>query len=259
MIKYSNIACVADRTIRAEEILIKLQKKFGITKIVPDCAEEYDALIVLGGDGFMLRTLHQYMHLNIPFFGMNTGNFGFLLNVFKDDDIIHRIENSIATIINPLKMTFSGQPNQAKLAINEVSIIRSSTQAAKLKVIINETVRIEELICDGIIVSTPAGSTAYNFSVGGAIVPLGSNILSLTAISPFRPRRWKGALLSHNTKIRIETLEAKKRPVNAYADYLESNNVNSVTIAEDQTSPITILFDSDHSLEDRITREQFES
>jgi len=255
--KYSSIACVADNTIKAQKVLKFLLAKYNITELPPKPKD--DLIIVLGGDGFMLHTLHKYMSYNIPFFGMNVGNVGFLLNEFNHEDLLLRIKKSKPTIIHPLKMeavTTKGEIEK-RLAINEVSLMRSTNQAAKIRISVNDSVQILELVSDGVMVATPAGSSAYNFSVGGSIIPLGSNILALTPISPFRPRRWSGALLPHNATIKLEILEFDKRPVNAVADFLDVTDVSCVTIEEDRDSRIKLLFDEDHSLEERIIKEQF--
>lgn len=256
---YSKIGCIADNSEIAKAALENLIKIYNLSDFSTDNIHNYDCLIVLGGDGFMLHTLHKLMHLNIPFFGMNVGNVGFLLNKYNHDNFIERVNTSQKTIIHPLKMKaqlIDGKIHE-ELAINEVSLIRSSTQAAKLKISVNGAIRLEELVCDGAMVSTAAGSSAYNYSVGGPIIPIGSNILALTPISPFRPRRWRGALLPHNAVVTIDVLEYQKRTVSAVADFTEVKNVVSVEVTEDKERSITLLFDPDHSLEERLTKEQF--
>lgn len=256
---YKNIACIADNTVRAQKSLKWITENTGIKHIDEIKRDSNpDVIIVLGGDGFMLHSLHKYIDLNVPFYGMNVGNVGFLLNGYKEEDIITRITNARPTIIHPLQMnaTLCDGSNKVSTAINEVSLFRASNQAAKIRISVNNSVRLQELVCDGVLVATPAGSSAYNFSVGGSIVPLESKILSLSPISPFRPRRWEGALLPHNAEIIFDIIDSAKRPVNAVSDFIESNNIKSVRIKEDSRA-ITLLFDADHSLEERILREQF--
>jgi NAD+ kinase len=215
--------------------------------------------VVLGGDGFMLRILHEYMHLNIPFFGINCGTVGFLMNEIKPENLLKRINATTCTNIHPLSMNavdVNGE-NINALAINEIYLFRQSNQIIKIKVIIDNITRIENLSADGVIVSTSAGSSAYNCAVGGPILPIGSNILSLYAISPFRPRKWRGALLPHNVKIEFIASEYHKRPVNIVADFNEFKNIVSAKVVEDTSINIMLLFDAGHGLEDRIIREQF--
>ncbi len=219
-----------------------------------------DAFIVLGGDGFMLHTLHHYVQHTIPFYGVNCGTVGFLMNEKRDATaILEHIKNATATVINPLRMeatTKSGELKKA-IAFNEVSLLRASGQAAKICIQIDGVVHMEELVCDGVLVATPAGSSAYNFSAGGPIIPLKSDVLALTPISPFRPRRWHGALLPANVTVRCEILKSHKRVVNAVADYQEYADVTHVDIFQDDTVSAQLLFDPGHSLEERILHEQF--
>jgi len=252
---YKTIYCLSDNTKKAHQAYLTLKKKYKLT----DTVEKADVILVLGGDGFMLHVLHKYMELGIPIYGMNRGTVGFLMNDYNNKNLTQRLNNAKPQILYPLKMdtrTVYGKKHKA-LAINEVSLLRETRQAASLEVSIDGKVRIPEMSCDGILVSTPAGSTAYNLSVHGPIIPLGSDILALTPISPFRPRRWRGALLAHNRVVRIKVLNPKKRPVSAVADFTEIRDVELVEISEDRTKKIQLLFDQDHSLEDRIISEQF--
>jgi NAD+ kinase len=222
-------------------------------------AEKADIIVALGGDGFMLQALHNFLTLKKPIYGMNLGSVGFLMNEYREDDLEHRLAAAESALLHPLRMraeTDSGVTTDA-LAFNEVSLLRQTRQAAKLRILVDEKVRIAELICDGVLVSTPAGSTAYNLSAHGPILPIDADLLALTPISAFRPRRWRGALLSHRAKVRIEVLEAAKRPVSAVADDLEVRDVTAVDVAEDRSIGMTMLFDAGHSLDERILAEQF--
>ncbi len=253
--EYKAIACIADDSEKATGLYNLLAQKY---KFVSD-PKDADIIVVLGGDGFMLHCLHEYMNLDIPFYGINCGTVGFLMNEYHQNDLKARLVRVKTEVIKPLHMiarTKDGMEEHA-LAVNEVSLLRSSSQAANLRISIDDLVRIEELTCDGVLVATPAGSTAYNLSVHGPIVPLGAGILALTPISPFRPRRWKGALLSHKAVVKIEVLNPEKRPVNAVADFTEAKNVISVEIREESERGIKLLFDQGHSLEERIISEQF--
>lgn len=253
--KYKAIACIADDTKKAMEAYDIISKKYDL---VSDPSKA-DVIVVLGGDGFMLRCLHEYMKLDIPFYGINCGTVGFLMNQYDDNGLTKRLAVTKTEIINPLNMIAKTKDGleQHALSVNEVSLLRSSRQAANLRISINGVVRIEELSCDGVLVATPAGSTAYNLSVHGPIIPLGAGILAITPISPFRPRRWKGALLSHKDIVTIEILDPTKRPVNAVADFTEAKDVVKVEISEASDKSIKLLFDPGHSLEDRIISEQF--
>ncbi|WP_159998226.1 NAD kinase [Roseomonas sp. 18066] len=225
-----------------------------------DAAPEEAAVIVaLGGDGFMLETQHRYLGANRPIYGMNCGSVGFLMNDFGAEDLPARLARAQAATLHPLRMkavTQAGGLREA-LAINEVSLLRETRQAAKIRILVDGKERLEELICDGILVSTPAGSTAYNLSAAGPIVPLGANLLPMTPISAFRPRRWRGALLPSEAVVVFEILEAAKRPVAAVADNVEVRNIRSVEIREDRSLAMTMLFDPDHGLSERIIAEQF--
>ncbi|MBC9208486.1 NAD kinase [Roseomonas aerophila] len=220
-----------------------------------------DAVVVvaLGGDGFMLETQHRFLGHNMPTYGMNCGSVGFLMNAFHEDDLLARLAAAQAATLHPLRMRAwdgDGTLHEA-LAINEVSLLRETRQAAKLRILVDGKERLPELICDGILVSTPAGSTAYNLSAHGPIVPLGTNLLPMTPISAFRPRRWRGALLPSEAQVVFEVLEPSKRPVAAVADYVEVRDVRSVEVREDRSKRLTLLFDPDHGLSERIIAEQF--
>ena len=207
----------------------------------------------------MLQTLHGTMHLDVPVYGMNRGTVGFLMNGYTDDKLIERLEEAEETVIHPLHMkaeTPEGRIHEA-LAINEVSLLRAGPQAAKLRITVDTRVRMEELVCDGALVSTPAGSTAYNYSAHGPILPIGSDVLALTAIAPFRPRRWRGALLPMNASVRFDVLEPEKRPVMADADSRAVERVTSVEIRADRSVRHRLLFDPGHGLEERLISEQF--
>lgn len=259
--KLKSIGIIADKSDKAQKAFRKLVKKYGFAdlSLAKNKKLKPDAIVALGGDGFMLHSLHDFMAKNIPIYGMNCGTVGFLMNDYDEENLPDRIWSAKETHIHPLKMhakTLSGKTVSA-LAINEVSILRETRQTAKIKVIIDNAVRMSELVCDGILIATPAGSTAYNLSAGGTIIPMGAHVLALTPISPFRPRRWKGALLPDNTSIKFEILEAKKRPVSAVADFTEIRDVVSVEVTKDKSKKITLLFDPDHGLEERIIKEQF--
>jgi NAD+ kinase len=220
--------------------------------------EKADVIVALGGDGFMLQTLHAFLGKKKPIYGMNLGSVGFLMNEYREEGLETRLERAESAEIHPLRMRASagGKLTEA-LAFNEVSLFRQTRQAAKIRILVDEKIRIEELICDGVLVSTPAGSTAYNLSVHGPILPIDAALLALTPISAFRPRRWRGALLPHRARTRFEILEADKRPVSAVADDFEVRNVNCVDVAEDRSIAMTMLFDAGHSLDERILAEQF--
>lgn len=218
-----------------------------------------DVIVALGGDGFMLRTLHRLLSSKLPVYGMKLGDVGFLMNRYSEGNLHDRLANANQVELKPLCMmasTESGSESKA-LAINEVSLLRQMNQAAHIRISINGSVKVEELVCDGVLVATTAGSTAYNLSAHGPILPLGTEALALTPISPFRPRRWRGAVLPSNARIRFEILECYKRPVSATADAHEVRNVTSVEVFEEKDIRLKLMFDPDHSLEDRILDEQF--
>ena len=244
----------AAETTQAQEARGKLISSYGDTPI-----EEADAVVALGGDGSMLRALHDSIKHKKPVFGMNRGSVGFLLNEYREKGLIERLERAQVVRLNPLCMrvtTMTGSVCDA-LAINEVSLLRETRQAAKLKIKIDDKVRLEELICDGIIFSTPAGSTAYNLSAHGPIIPLSAEILALTPISAFRPRRWRGALLPHSTRLTLTILEAPNRPVSAVADFTEIRDVETVEAWLEKSIDISLLFDPEMNLDERMIKEQF--
>ena len=248
------IALVASHGAEAQAELALLKQRYG--DVAP---EDADVIVALGGDGVMLRTLHRHRALSIPVYGMKRGTIGFLLTQFNVDDLQERIARAQATVMRPLSMrahSESGATVEA-LAFNEVSLLRQTKQAAHIRVSLNGIVRIEELMCDGVLVATPAGSTAYNLSAHGPILPIGSNMLAMTPISPFRPRRWRGAVLPATTAIKFEVLDPYKRPVSATADSSEVRDVVEVLIRESTEHTMTLLFDPEHNLEERILNEQF--
>lgn len=223
--------------------------------------ETADQAVVLGGDGFMLQTLHQMLNRRkiMPVYGMNLGTVGFLMNNWHETDLAQRLSAARAFKVKPLKMeveTISGASFSLP-AINEVSLLRETRQTAKLEIEVNGRIMMEELVCDGVLIATPAGSTAYNLSANGPILPLACNLLALTPISPFRPRRWKGAILPDKMQIGIRVLNAEKRPVSAVGDQQEIRDVSRVTVAIDRNQALTMLFDPEHALDDRIAMEQF--
>lgn len=248
------IAFVSSPTPMAEECRVRLLARYGDH---PAAAAE--VVVCLGGDGFMLETLHAVLGRDTPVYGMNCGSVGFLMNPFSEDDLPARLGRAQAAHLHPLHMhavTRGGAVEEA-LALNEVSLLRQLRQAAKIRISVDGRVRLSELICDGVLVSTPAGSTAYNLSAHGPIVPLSANLLPLTPISAFRPRRWRGALLPSGAELLFEVLEADKRPVAAVADFTEVRDVVSVAVSEDRTTRVTVLFDPDQGLSERIIAEQF--
>ncbi|MGI3167075.1 NAD kinase [Pseudooceanicola sp. 200-1SW] len=249
------IAFTASRGQTAQAARKALSARYGA---VPEA--EADVIVALGGDGFMLATLHRTQALAAPVYGMNRGTIGFLMNEFSEDDLVERLSGAEEEVINPLLMraTRADGKVQEALAINEVSLLRAGPQAAKLKISVDGRVRMDELVCDGALVATPAGSTAYNYSAHGPILPIGSDVLALTAIAPFRPRRWRGALLPKEALIRFDVLEPEKRPIMADADSRRSvSNVLSVEIGSEPRVEHRILFDPGHGLEERLIREQF--
>jgi NAD+ kinase len=244
------LAAQTEAALKARERLIAL---YGDT---PPAEAEF--IVALGGDGMMLETQHRFLGRNPPIYGMNRGSVGFLMNAYREEDLPARLAAAQAARVHPLRMrAHSRAGTHAALAINEVSLLRETRQAAKLRILVDGKERLSELICDGILVSTPAGSTAYNLSAHGPIVPLDANLLPLTPISAFRPRRWRGALLPSAARVVFEVLEGEKRPVSATADYTEVRDVRRVEVREDRTITMTMLFDPDHSLSERIIAEQF--
>jgi len=221
--------------------------------------EDADMVVALGGDGFMLETLHRFLRRGLPVYGMNRGSVGFLMNDYREDDLPARLAAAQTAIVHPLRMVAlrDNAPSVEALAINEVSLLRESRQAAKIRILVDGKARLPELICDGILVSTPAGSTAYNLSAHGPIVPLSANLLPLTPISAFRPRRWRGALLPSDATVVFDILEPDKRPVAAVADYTEVRDVTRVEVREARDVSLTLMFDPDRGLSERIIAEQF--
>ena len=249
------LAFVASPTDKSQGALDDLCARYGTCD-----PSEADVIVALGGDGFMLETLHQFLGRGVPVYGMNRGSVGFLMNEYIDgDDLVARISEAEETALSPLRMTATTQNGDTieAVAINEVALFRETRQTAKIKISIDGVVRLEELICDGVLVSTPAGSTAYNLSAHGPIVPIGAQVLALTPISAFRPRRWRGALLPFGTTFDLTVLEPIKRPVSAVADFTEVRDVVHVRVVEDPERHVRLLFDPEHNLEERILMEQF--
>jgi len=249
-----SLAFVSSDAPDARSALQELTARYGQSPI-----EKAAVVVALGGDGFLLQTLREAMGSERKVFGMNRGTVGFLMNEFRLDGLVERIEGAISETIRPLEMvadTAAGERCRA-LAINEVSLFRQSYQAAKLRISIDGQVRLDELVCDGALVATPAGSTAYNLSAQGPILPLDAPLLALTPVSPFRPRRWRGALIPNKAVVRFEILEPEKRPVNAVADHTETKSVTSVTVRQAENSTATLLFDPSHPWDERILSEQF--
>ena len=252
--RFERIAFLSAGTPDADEALDRLAPSYG--NVDPADA---DVIVALGGDGLMLQTLHRFMDAAKPIYGMNRGSVGFLMNEFQEGGLRERLANAHASTIHPLLMqatTIGGETRTAR-AINEVSLLRQSYQAAKLCISVDGKERLAELVADGVLVSTPAGSTAYNLSANGPILPLDTNLIALTPISAFRPRRWRGALLPDRARVIVEILEAGKRPVAATADHIEIRDVMRVEIAMDHATGAVILHDPGHSLGERILREQF--
>jgi NAD+ kinase len=250
----ATVAFVATDTEAAQRGLAELTQRY---KASPP--EEADIIVALGGDGFMLETLHRYLDRHVPIYGMHRGTVGFLMNEFRPDGLIERLARAQKVTLNPLEMTArqkSGKIHTA-LAINEVSLLREARQAAKIRVSVDGIVRLDELMGDGVLVSTPVGSTAYNLSAHGPIIPLAGGVLALTPISAFRPRRWRGALLPHGAKVGFEILEADKRPVSASADFTEIRDVIAVETCQNRDIAFTLLFDPEYNLDERVFKEQF--
>lgn len=250
------LAFVAAANAPAAAALAELRRLY---RAVPP--EEADVIVPLGGDGFMLETLHRHLARRVPIFGMHRGSVGFLMNVYRPEGLLARIAAAQPVILHPLEMTAVDEHGERRsaLAFNEVSLLRETRQAAKLELSVDGVVRIAELTADGVLVATPVGSTAYNLSAHGPIIPLGAGILALTPISAFRPRRWRGALLRHEAKITITVLERDKRPVSAVADFTEVRDVASVAVHENREIAMTLLFDADFNFEERVYKEMFAS
>jgi NAD+ kinase len=252
--KYDRIAFVASAGVEAQQALTQLSDTYGNHD--PASAE---IVVALGGDGLMLQTLHRHMHSDKPIYGMHRGTVGFLMNEYSTHDLHGRLAAARETVIHPLLMRATDAHGRVHLhhAINEVYLFRQNPQAARLRILIDERERMSELIADGILVATPAGSTAYNLSAQGPILPINADLLALTPISAFRPRRWRGALLPNTAFVVIEVLEGDKRPVAAVADSEEARDVRRVEVLSDKTVSMRMLFDPGHSLEERILSEQF--
>ncbi len=248
------ICFTASETEVAQSALQRMVGRYGNAAM-----EKADVIVALGGDGFMLQTLHATEHLDVPVYGMNCGTIGFLMNEYGEEDLPERLDVAEEEVVNPLAMlavSVDGREHRA-LAINEVSLLRAGPQAAKLRISVDGKVRMEELVCDGALVSTPAGSTAYNYSAHGPILPIGAEVLALTAMAAFRPRRWRGALLPKTAKVRFDVLDAAKRPVMADADGRSARDILWVEVSSEDRIRHRILFDPGHGLEERLTREQF--
>jgi NAD+ kinase len=251
---FEKIAFVASDVPEAQEARERLSRTYG--SVEPSQA---DAIVALGGDGLMLQTLHRHLNDRVPIYGMNRGSTGFLMNDYSENNLRERLARAEINVVHPLAMhavDANGRQHEA-LAFNEVSLFRQIYQAAKLRLVIDGRVRLDELICDGVLVATPVGSTAYNLSAHGPILPINAPLLALTPISPFRPRRWRGALLPNVAKIRIDVLEPDKRPVSAVADHSETRSVMRVDIEQAAGIDLLMMFDSGHSLDERILSEQF--
>ena len=250
----TRLAFVASDRPEAQEAKAALSKRYGEASI-----EDAQAIVALGGDGFMLETLHENLNDGKPIYGMNRGSVGFLMNEYSEDGLLDRLNAAERAVIHPLSMLAidAEKREHRALAINEVSLLRQTRQTAKLRISIDGKVRLGELSCDGALVATPAGSTAYNLSAHGPIIPLDAKVLALTPISAFRPRRWRGALLAHTAQVKFEILEADKRPVSAVADNFEVRDVIEVQVAENREISLHMLFDAGRSLEERVLAEQF--
>jgi len=253
--KYASISFVAARQAPAQQALADLTAQHGYTP-----PEDADVIVALGGDGFMLESLHRFMELKTPLYGMNRGSVGFLMNAYSSEGLLERLNRAQSTDLHPLRMTvwdMEGKKHQG-LAINEVALRRASRQAARVTILIDGVQRMEELICDGIMVATPAGSTAYNLSAHGPIIPIGAGVLALTPVSAFRPRRWRGALLPETAAVEFRVIDPDFRPVSAVADSYEVHNVTRTVVSEDRSVSLTLMFDPEHNLEERVLKEQFE-
>lgn len=245
---------VASTSPEAQDALVLFRRSYGETPLA-----QADVVVALGGDGVMLQTLHETVKRRLPIYGVNRGSVGFLMNEYRPEGLLDRINSAEAADVHPLVMQavdVKGSRHKA-LAFNEVSLLRETRQAAKLRITVDGKVRLDELVCDGALLSTPAGSTAYNLSAHGPILPIDAALLALTPISAFRPRRWRGALLPRKAHVRFDVSEPDKRPVSAVADFTEVRSILQVEISEDRSISMTMLFDPDRSLEERIIAEQF--
>ncbi|MDX6748806.1 NAD kinase [Geminicoccaceae bacterium 1502E] len=248
------LAFLAAETPDSQEALAALIRHYGSVAL-----EEAEVIVALGGDGFMLETLHATLDRRVPIYGMNLGTVGFLLNEYRTAELVERVKEAAPVDLHPLRMRAELQDGSVRdgLGINEVSVFRETRQAASLSIDIDGICRLPQLVCDGVLVATPAGSTAYNLSAHGPIIPVGADLLALTPISPFRPRRWRGALLPSRSRFTIHVLDAAKRPVSAVADYTEVRDVVRVEVWQDPEVKVRLLFDPEHNLEERILKEQF--
>jgi len=247
------VAFVASEAEAAQQAILELRQRYGTVE-----PQDADTIVPLGGDGFMLETVHRFVGSGLPIFGMHRGSVGFLMNSYRLDGLHERLAVAQPVELHPLEMAaWQNGTCRRAIAFNEVSLLRESRQAAKLKVSVDGVVRLDELMADGILLSTPVGSTAYNLSAHGPIIPLGAGVLALTPISAFRPRRWRGALLPHGARVRIDALETAKRPVSAVADFTEVRDVTRVEIHENRDIAMTVLFDREANLEERVLKEQF--
>ncbi len=251
----NNIAIVASDTPSALKAKQALEKKHATVAL-----DKADIIIALGGDGLMLHTLRETLTTGQQIFGMNQGSVGFMMNDYSEDGLLERLDNAEETHMHPLSLSAQNKDGKGfkAIAFNEVSLLRQTHQAAKLEITIDGKVRLAELVCDGLIVATPAGSTAYNLSAHGPILPIGSPLLAITPISAFRPRRWRGAIIPHEAVVEISILENNKRPVAAVADHIEFRDIQKVTVREDKSHAVRLLFDKGHSLAERVLNEQFD-
>ena len=249
------LAFVSAATPTARAVRRKLERRYGAVK-----PAQADIIVALGGDGLMLQTLHRHMRRRTPIFGMNLGTVGFLMNTYREAGLLPRLKNARQVTLTPLRMLAHDKRGRIfeVTAINEVSLLRSSRQTARIAVSVDGRKRLPDLYCDGALIATPAGSTAYNLSAHGPILPLGAGLLALTPINAFRPRRWRGALLPRDSKVEFTVLDPGKRPVAAAADSVEVANVTKVTVTEAADINLTLLFDPEHDLEERILKEQFD-
>lgn len=254
--RFTRVAFTASDRPEAQEACRILSERYGAAS-----EAEAQVIVALGGDGFMLETLHRFLGTAKPIYGMNRGSVGFLMNDYDEDGLLERLDVAERAVIHPLNMVAidRSRRNHRALAINEVSLLRQTSQTAKLRISIDGKVRMEELVCDGALIATPAGSTAYNLSAHGPIIPLNAQVLALTPISAFRPRRWRGALLPHTARVTIEVLESDKRSVSAVADNFEVRDVQEVHVGEDRQTSMAMLFDAGRSLEERVLAEQFKN